>query len=392
MPIQDLTPQLRTRLSRVERAVGWFITVATLLLLVAFSYYLYHTAKRKGWFEVKIPYATSLNSAAGLSVGAPVRLMGFPVGELTKITPNLPSDYYGVTVDFYVKKQYMGYVWIDSSVHVVSDFLGNRSLEIVKGQDGAPTVLADTSPLQVLNYKAAQKTFEELKKKVERENPIFGELPILIEATNLLNSLLQTNTSYYTNLGSVSPYWLTPIEPPALADRLEGVVNTVEIALPNILRLTNQISTVLSNATGATAELQTTVTQAQPLLSNLTFITSNLRNPQGSLGTWLLPTNLNAQLVQTLSSADATLKSARTTLDNTDTNVTALVTEIGRSLDQLATLTSNLNSQVESNTNLIGEISTAIVHTDDLVQGLKRHWFLRSAFKTNKPPASVKSK
>ena len=29
MPIQDLTPQLRTRLSRVERAVGWFVIIAT---------------------------------------------------------------------------------------------------------------------------------------------------------------------------------------------------------------------------------------------------------------------------------------------------------------------------------------------------------------------------
>lgn len=38
MAVQDLTPQLRTRLSRVERAVGWFVILATLLLLASFAY------------------------------------------------------------------------------------------------------------------------------------------------------------------------------------------------------------------------------------------------------------------------------------------------------------------------------------------------------------------
>jgi len=47
MALQDLTPQLRTRLSRVERAVGWFVFIATALLLFGFGYYIYHTAERK---------------------------------------------------------------------------------------------------------------------------------------------------------------------------------------------------------------------------------------------------------------------------------------------------------------------------------------------------------
>ena len=50
MPLQDLTPQLRTRLSRVERLVGLFVTVATILLIVGLTYYVLQTAKRKGDF------------------------------------------------------------------------------------------------------------------------------------------------------------------------------------------------------------------------------------------------------------------------------------------------------------------------------------------------------
>src|SRR5262245_61555972 len=56
MALQDLTPQLRTRMGRVERWVGLFVLGAALLLLGAFAYYIAHTAHRKGWFLTKVPY------------------------------------------------------------------------------------------------------------------------------------------------------------------------------------------------------------------------------------------------------------------------------------------------------------------------------------------------
>ena len=66
MPLQDLTPQLRTRLNRMERAVGWFVFLATALLLFGFGYYIYHTAERKGWFKIKAPFHTLRQKIAGL--------------------------------------------------------------------------------------------------------------------------------------------------------------------------------------------------------------------------------------------------------------------------------------------------------------------------------------
>ena len=77
MPLQDLTPQLRTRLNKVERAVGWFVFLATALLLFGFGYYLYHTAERKGWFLVKAKFYTYVNNAAGLNVGDEVAVLIF---------------------------------------------------------------------------------------------------------------------------------------------------------------------------------------------------------------------------------------------------------------------------------------------------------------------------
>jgi hypothetical protein len=77
MALQDLTPQLRTRLSRMERAVGWFVFLATALLLFGFGYYIYHTAERKGWFRIKAPFFTYVQSSEGLNVGDPVVHDGF---------------------------------------------------------------------------------------------------------------------------------------------------------------------------------------------------------------------------------------------------------------------------------------------------------------------------
>ena len=90
MALQDLTPQLRTRLSRMERAVGWFVILATLLLAFGFGYYVYHTAERKGWFLIKAPYYTYTDRATGLKVGDPVQMMGFDVGQITRMTPSRP--------------------------------------------------------------------------------------------------------------------------------------------------------------------------------------------------------------------------------------------------------------------------------------------------------------
>jgi hypothetical protein len=141
---------------------------------------------------------------------------------------------------------------------------------------------------------------------------------------------------------------------------------------------------VLSNSADLTSNLNAVALGARPAVSNLTLVTARLDHP-GALGEWLLPTNINRQLEGTLGSADAALASV-------NTNLTALAENLARSLDNLANLTSNLNGQVQANTNILGEISRAIINADSFVQGLKRHWLLRSAFRTrdtNAPPAAT---
>jgi hypothetical protein len=401
MPLQDLTPELRTRLSRVERMVGWFVALATLILAAGFAYYIYATAQTRGWFVTKINYATSLNDATGFKPGNPVKLMGFDVGEVTRIVPNDPDKERGLTIYFNIREPYYGYIWYDSHVRVVSDFLGNRYLEVEKGRNGVASAFTNQAgELLVLNRALAWAKYKSLTNELgtNSANTNLSQDAVLAETTNQLMSLIKANVNiYYTNaavakytrpvdltlpLNERNYYWIPSDDTPALGDRLNAVANTVEMALPNILNLTNQLAAVLSNANNAVIRLDSAVAKTDPILTNLAVVTGNLRDPNGSLGNWLIPTNLAAQLHETLQSATAALQSAHTTLDDTDTNVTKLALDLDQTLQHLADLTSNLNSQVQMNTNLISEISTTIVHTDGLIQGLKRHWLLRSAFKT----------
>lgn len=363
MALQDLTPQLRTRLSRLEWLVGLFIALATLLMLTGFGFYLHQMAVRKGWMLVKAPYFTYLRSGAGLKVGDPVKLMGFDVGEITQITAEDPNSQFDVYVEFVIRFPYYGYLWNDSVVKVKSaGLLGSRYLEVTKGGTSGTTNKLYAS---------------------YRYDPNTGRL-------------LQTYTGrdgLYTNYvrgTKWDKYYLPADEPEELSGQLDQVVQTAKAALPNLLALTNRLEQVLTQATAAAARAEELLAAAQPLVTNLTVISAHLREPRGSLGEWAIPTNVAAQLTQTLASAHATLEAARTIVTNTDQRLERVVSNLVESLENLAGITSNLHAQVEANTNLVTSVNRAIIDADDFIQGLKRHWLLRSAFRsqpTNVPTA-----
>jgi len=371
MPVQDLTPQLRTRLNRLEKLVGVFVTLAALLLLTGLGYYLYHTAQRKGWFLTKAPYFVYLRSGAGLKVGDSVKLMGFDVGQIMEITAAQPFQYddEGRMVDVYVKFNvrypFYGYVWSDSVVKVKSaGLLGSRFLEVTKGGTSGTT----------------NKLY-----CVYKEN----------KAHELTEMLVRSTTQKPVPEGTYKPvqkddvYWLEVEEPPELSAQMDEMLRSVKATLPGIFEMTNQLHRILDNANMAVLNLNTLLVGAQPVvtnlnqaMTNLTLITATLNTTRGALGDMLLPTNIQQELVLLLPNVNSAVT-------NVNTNLVTVVYNLNQSLESLAGITSNLHHQVDMNTNILGEISSLIVNADDMIQGLKRHWLLRSAFKakpTNAPP------
>ena len=191
------------------------------------------------------------------------------------------------------------------------------------------------------------------------------------------------------------PWQLFADEPPELSSQLDQMVAMLKVSLTNILQLTNALTKTLSNAVEVTANFNEVLLDSKSLVRNARDITDNLKGPRGSLGEWLIPTNLNLQLQQALLSANTVLTNANLAVTNTDARLGVLVGSLNQSLENLANLTSNLNAQVQVNSNLVSSITHAIVHSDELVQGLKRHWLLRSAFKekrTNQPPERARDR
>ncbi|MEI6082746.1 MAG: MlaD family protein [Verrucomicrobiota bacterium] len=321
--VDETTPE------RTQRVVGVFVVVALLLLLAGFGYYLYHLSERRGWRVPRCPYFTFVQTADGLEVGAPVKLMGFDVGAITVIEAEPPGAYYNVFVGVEIKRPYYGYILSDSKIKVVNVGLMGRQLEVTKGLTGVPTVTD----------------------RLNRPHEV------------LVNSQMVALTL------APKGVFLQPDESAGVTERAEKLLNQVEGALPNILALTNRLNVVLDNANilvtnSATlmASLDRTTAQLAPVLSNATLITGNLTNPTGSLGDWLITTNLSAQINELVFGLNATLLN-------------------------LASITGNLNSQVQSNDQILTGISTLVVDTDNLVQGLKKHWLLRGAFPATNAPA-----
>jgi ABC-type transporter Mla subunit MlaD len=396
----------------MERAVGWFVMLAIALLLFGFAYYVYTTAERKGWFKTKAPFFTFTLNANGLKVGDPVRLMGFDVGEITEITA-MPADQtnFNVFIKFILKEPYYGYMWSEGSRAKVAaaTLLGQRVLEVSKGTGGYPTYIfyplrtnVALGEIQSLPEPSKWMLAQEVYDRTETNllaKPGWGvvtNLQAITAAGHSSINVMDTREKHRTMTGiwndqearydpftPDSKYWLLSDESPPVTERLETLVTHVEQALPNILNLTNQLSTVLSNSAGLTSNLNTVVLEARATVTNLAAATAHLDQP-GALGEWLLPTNVHRELESTLTNASGALASA-------NTNLTILVENLNRSLDNLASMTSNLNSQVQANTNLLSAISETVIHADQFVQGLKHHWLLRSAFKTkatNAPPVA----
>lgn len=312
---------------RIERWVGVFVLLAVLLLLAGFGYHLYHTAQRKGWLLPRAPYFTLLQSAEGLNIGDPITMMGFNIGEITHITAEPPASDNRVFIGFTIRQPYYGYIWTDSRVLITaSGLLGGRRLEVTPGKVGGATVFEDNNQITELWIHDHRVGIDKVKKGVH----------------------------------------LQPDEDAALTARAEKLLGQLEAALPNILAITNRLNTVLDNAgtlltnsTALVANLNQTTTQLAPVISNAAVITANLRDPHGSLGEWVLPVDLHTNL---------------------NTSLVTLTAGLNDTLLNLAAITGNLNSQVQSNDQMLAGISRLVVDSDNLVQGLKKHWLLRGLF------------
>ena len=123
MALQDLPPQLRTRLRKVEWMVVLFLAGALVVGLVGLGFFIKTTGDQRGWWVKQVPYYTYLRDGSSVKVGTPVKMLGFTIGEVVQID-TAPDDSwhrsegFNVFVRFLVRDPYQGYIFTDSRLKV----------------------------------------------------------------------------------------------------------------------------------------------------------------------------------------------------------------------------------------------------------------------------------
>jgi ABC-type transporter Mla subunit MlaD len=364
MNAERLIDENKKLLGELGRVLNWILktlrifdtlVVTTIVgaVLIFGSIYWTKIVHKKGWFASKAKYYLILKDGAGLSAGDSVRVLGMIAGQITTIEPMAPDDpQWNVYVELSIREPFYKYIWTDSRAKVsATDFLGSRSVFITKGITGRPTY-------------------------VEKNRKVAG----------------MYMGGDYERADGKSKFWLLADEDYAVTEKIGAILEQVRPALGDMFALTNSIQQAVSNSIVLTGELSATakvlrgaVRDLAPPIHNLEVITAHLAHGSGAFGDWFFPTNFQTALETTLTNLDLTVASTRSNLND-------VVQTIVPALTELSTITSNLSAQVNGNTNTLGEISSLIARTDDLVQGLKHHWLLRSAFKNDHTNSTTKVK
>ena len=384
MALQDLTPQLRTRLRKVEWMVVLFLGGTTLLMLVSLGWFIFRTGEARGWWVDEVPYYTYVSDATGIKVGTPVQMMGFKVGEVTKVDA-LPLeelrrwDYYQTNqfrafVGFKVRdkkpSRYPGYIGSDSRVKLGGfpvEIAGGVVLEISVGSMGGTLTTTDLAggEIGVLSDKFAYD--EQLSGK--KDGPNLRYLP-----------LSENKKGYYLPLDQ-SETLLAQVQ--QVLAKVRGIGTKVDAALPG---LTEELYLTLTNVHAITAQLRPNV--GPPGALGAMVLPTNLVarfGQSGGLGDLVLPTNLNAQLIATLAAVPGTLSN----LDQRTASLGVLITNLAMGTAPLGNAITNLDltlGDVRSNT--VPEATALLRTLDSFAEGLKRHWLFRGAFKAPKAEAS----
>lgn len=379
MALQDLTPQLRTRLRKVEWMVVLFLGGTALLLLGSLGGFIFRTGEARGWWVDEVPYYTYVDDATGIKVGTPVHMMGFKVGEVTKVDA-LPLDqlrrwdYYQTNqfrafVGFKVRdkepSRYPGYISSDSRVKLGGfpvEIAGGVVLEVSVGSMSGTLTTTNLGGgrIGVLSDKFA---YDELSGK--KDSPNRRYLP-----------LSESKTGYYLPLDQ-SETLLAQVQ--QVLAKVRGIGTKVDAALPG---LTEELYLTLTNVHAITEQLRPNVGPPGALGAMVlpTNLVARFGQP-GGLGDLILPTHLNAQLTATLAAVPGTLSN----LDQRTASLGALITNLVKGTAPLGNAITNLDLTMDDMRSNTVPQATALLRTlDSFVEGMKRHWLFRGAFKAPK--------
>jgi ABC-type transporter Mla subunit MlaD len=377
MALQDLTPQLRTRLHRVEWMVVLFLVVAVVSGAGLVVWFIRTTGEARGWWVTEVPYYTYVSQATGIHDGTPVQLMGYRVGRVTHVEPvNLDLrrswDYYAtnnfnVFVRFTIREPYPGYINTDSKVTI-----GGFPVEVAGGVTldvsvGSPEALVTITNLPGGRLGVLWDQFAYKSPSADRTNKFLKYGAITNGAKGYYLALDQSETllaQAQRIMGKV--------------DRISGVIDAT---LP---KATANLDEVLGHMARITAQLE-------PRLAR-----------DGGVGDLVMPVDTKTKLNLVLDSV--TRKSEELTPILSQVNQTLgearlrsqelgpVLVDVRKTLGDLRDTANGFNAKVNQ-TNLVENVSrladkaARLSETTEIL--FRNFWLFRSAFRTNAASTSV---
>jgi phospholipid/cholesterol/gamma-HCH transport system substrate-binding protein len=185
---------MKSKLAILETKVGVFV----FLLLVLFAAVIFLLGRKSNLFEEQVELKTSFKSAAGLRVGAQVRLAGVQVGQVSHIRfPEDPREEQ-VIVNMKIRRDVLPRITRQSRARIDSvGLLGDKIIDISVGVTGEPvepgTMLEGKAPpeyLQLLDI--AQQALSDVRSITARLNraiALYGDPQLYEEVKQTVSGL-----------------------------------------------------------------------------------------------------------------------------------------------------------------------------------------------------------
>lgn len=132
---------MKIKFNMYERVAGLFVLGAIVGGVVSLA----GVAIKKGWFETKVHFETTLETADGVRAGTQVQMAGLRAGSVTSVELKSNNE---VHVKFEISEKFRDRVHQDSVVRVTRPFIiGEKVLDLSVGSEATP-LLAENSVLR----------------------------------------------------------------------------------------------------------------------------------------------------------------------------------------------------------------------------------------------------
>jgi phospholipid/cholesterol/gamma-HCH transport system substrate-binding protein len=296
---------MKFKIRFADQIVGIFV----LLAIVGVAVILIFIGINQRWFAKNYYFTSKFPSGEGLSVGMPVYLQGFKIGEISKISLTEENE---VDIVFFVEDTYYSKVLPDSVLELVSSLIGlGTTLKFHPGKTKWSAPLPEYSLIPALNTPEGKKLLEEGKVSMPSEEDVINSVidkinPILDEARGTLAQLkkLSSDVDLAIN-GKGGP----------MGDMVNGLAqapaklnNTIDNMNSTINTINDRVNTISNNFTGLTDKAKATIASIDPVTQDLKDVSNNLKlmtdelkdtrglvtrliDPQGSISTILNDNN-----------------------------------------------------------------------------------------------------